>query len=124
MPDDFAGGDNDLVILGNPGGDETTLDWLQQFASKRNFPPVIVFGDGDERGIVQALKMGAADYVSAATLTHELLVEICEAALELHDSAQESSNSTITRGLDIPGLKGYQIERCISPFHFCYFTIA
>ena len=114
LSDDFSGAGNDLVILGDPLGEESGLDWLHQFKAIKGFPPVIVLGDGVDRSIVAAIKSGASDYISRADVSHEALIEICEAALDSAESGVDSSSSTITNGLDIPGLKGFQVERRIS----------
>jgi DNA-binding response OmpR family regulator len=114
LPEDFSGAGNDLVVLGDPLGEESGLDWLRQFKAVKGFPPVIMLGDGTDRSIVAAIKAGASDYIARVNVSHETLIEICEAALDSAESATESSSSTITNGLDIPGLKGYQVERRIS----------
>ena len=114
LPDDFSGAGNDIVILGMPGGDSPALDWLKRFRTQREFPPVLMLGEGDEREIVAAIKLGASDYLSYSRLTHELLIDLVEAALESRESATERSGSTITGALDVPGLKGYTVERRIS----------
>ncbi|MBT8422858.1 MAG: response regulator, partial [Gammaproteobacteria bacterium] len=69
--ENFSGANNDLVILGDPLGDQCGLDWLAQFRQTKGFPPVIVVGDGEERAIVRAMKLGAADYLSRSRLKHD-----------------------------------------------------
>ncbi len=111
----FAGAGNDLVIIGDPLGAESGLDWLSQFRQVRGFPPVVIIGDGDERAVVRAIKLGAADYLSRSRLTHRNLVALLENVLEEHDAASEMSQTQVPAGgLDVPGLKGYTIEKCIS----------
>ena len=114
LPESFTGAGNDLVVLGDPLGDESGLDWLRQFKAAKNFPPVVVLGDGDERNIVAAIKAGAFDYISRQSINHENLIAICEAAMDSAEAAQESSSISANDSLEIPGLKGYQIERRIS----------
>jgi serine/threonine protein kinase len=114
LHEDFSGAGNDLVVLGDPLGEESGLDWLRQFKSVKGFPPVIMLGDGTERNIVAAIKAGASDYISRENISHDSLIEICEAALDSAETGTDTSSSIITNGLDIPGLKGYQVERRIS----------
>ena len=95
LSEDFAGADNDLIILGDPLGEESGLAWLRQFQTIKNFPPVVILGDGEERKIVAAIKGGASDYLSRANLTHDLIVGICEAAIEASQVRGGSSLSLI-----------------------------
>jgi len=115
LSENFAGAGNDLVILGDPLGDQSGLDWLSQFRQTKGFPPVVVLGDGEERAIVRAMKLGAVDYLSRSRLRHETLVEIINNILESQDADSDKSQTQVPlNSLEIPGLKGYQIERCIS----------
>ena len=80
LSDDFAGAGNDLVLLGDPLGEHSGLEWLRGFKSIRNFPPFVVVADGDERAIVGAIKAGAFDYISRDRLKHDVLVGMLEDA--------------------------------------------
>ena len=113
---EFSGGGNDLVILGDPLGEERCGDWLRRFMQIRTFPPVVILGDGDERSIVAAIRAGAADYISRGKLTHRAFIEICESALESAQQAkvEESASSISAHGLRIPELKGYKVLKQIS----------
>jgi hypothetical protein len=117
LPDDFAGAGSDLVVLGHPLGDESGLDWLQQFMQVKAFPPVVLLGDGEERSIVAAIRAGAADYISRNKLRHDTFVEICAAALDAarQERASESSSGSLTiSALELTGLKGYEMRKRIS----------
>jgi len=114
LDDAFSGAGNDLVLLGSPGQDASSLEWLGRFAAVREFPPVVMLGGGDTREVVSAIKTGAFDYIAYQAMTHGLIIEVCEAALEAGQSGHESSNSTLRGALDVPGLKGYAVERRIS----------
>jgi len=113
---EFSGAGNDLVILGDPLGEESGLEWLRRFMAVRTFPPVVLLGDGNERSVVQAIKAGAEDYISRDKLSHNNFIDICEAALESGAQPEpERSNSSISaQGLQIPELKGYTIRKQIS----------
>ena len=53
LPDSFSGAGNDLVILGDPLGEHSGLEWLRRFVAIKGFPPVVILGDGNERSIVR-----------------------------------------------------------------------
>lgn len=115
VSDDFAGASYDLVVLGHPLGEDSGLEWLAQFRQVKGFPPVVMVGDGEERGIVQAIKLGAADYISRSRLTHANLIAVLEAVLDASDKVSEPSQMPVSADeLDVPGLRGYAIQRCIS----------
>lgn len=111
----FAGAGNDLVILSLLLDGENAMDWLRQFRSIKEFPPVIVLGDADERAVVESIKAGASDYISYERLTHQHLVAVCEAALEESQADAERSSTSLTDGiLNGSLLKDYTIEKKIS----------
>ncbi len=104
LPADFAGAGSDLVIIGSPAGGEPAAKWLSRFNASRRFPPVLVIGSGGERDIVEALKAGAAEYLSRARLNHARLISLVETAL---------ADSPSGIGLDaagVPSLRGYDIR--------------
>jgi DNA-binding response OmpR family regulator len=117
LPDDFSGAGNDLILLGHPVGETDALDWLRQFQQVRAFPPVILIGDADERRIVTAIKLGAADYISKQRLSHRRIIEAMETVLAQSQPMAGSGRFFIdpddasTGGL--PSLKGYEFQRRI-----------
>ena len=112
---EFAGASYDLVVLAHPLGDASGLDWLAQFCQIKNFPPVVLLGDSDERDIVRAIKLGAADYISRERLNHQSLIALLEDILEGQDKAADPSQTAVSDDkLNVPGLRGYAIQRCIS----------
>jgi DNA-binding response OmpR family regulator len=117
LPDDFSGAGNDLILLGHPAGETDALDWLRQFMRIRKFPPVILIGDADERRIVTAIKIGAADYVSKRRLNHRRIIQAMEAALGQSQPITSSGRFFVkpdelsTSGL--PSLRGYEFQRRI-----------
>jgi len=115
LPDNFSGAGNDLVVLGDPLGERSGLDWLRRFTAIKGFPPVVMLGDGNERSIVAAIRAGAKDYIARASLSHELLIQICEAVLaEARVKTERSTHSIPAGELEIPGLKGYEVKKRIS----------
>lgn len=113
--DDFAGASYDLVMLGDPLGESSGLDWLAQFMQIKGFPPVVIVGDGDERAIVRAIKLGATDYISRPRLNHQALIALLEEVVDTIDKGAEPSQLPVAaHELDVPGLRGYAIQRCIS----------
>jgi len=115
LPDSFSGAGNDLVILGDPLGEHSGLEWLRRFVAIKGFPPVVILGDGNERSIVSAIRAGAKDYVSRESLSHETLIHICENLLEEASNRTERSTHSFSAGdFEIPGLKGYEIQKRIS----------
>lgn len=118
LPADFAGAGNDVILLGDPAGDGDALDWLRQFRRIPRFPPVVILGSGDERQIVEAMKAGAADYISKPRLSHRALIDIVEPLIG-RDQPSSSSGRFFVAGEEaaengMPALKGFEILRRIS----------
>jgi serine/threonine protein kinase/CheY-like chemotaxis protein len=114
LPDDFSGAGNDLILLGHPAGETDALDWLRQFRRIRNFPPVILIGDADERRIVTAIKIGAADYISKQRLNHRRIIEVLEAALGPSQPIASSGRFFVNHDVStsgLPSLRGYEFQR-------------
>jgi serine/threonine protein kinase len=118
LPDSFSGAGNDLILLGHPAGKGDALEWLRRFCSRSGFPPVIFIGNGDERQIVEAMKIGAADYISRQRLNHHRLAEILDQTLEDRKEARSTADSgrfflgaEQLQAAGLPSLKGYQFER-------------
>ena len=76
MPDaSFALGAYDVVILDYMLGRGDGLEWLRQFKTRADCPPVLFLtGAGNEVIAVRAMKMGADDYQRKQELTREKLV--------------------------------------------------
>jgi serine/threonine protein kinase len=108
LPDAFSGAGNDLVLLGHPAGGEDALDWLHRFQRVAGFPPVVVIGSGEERQIVEAMRAGAAEYLSKPRLNHARLVAVMESAL----GGARENEGLAEAGL--PSLKGYAIREQLS----------
>jgi DNA-binding NarL/FixJ family response regulator len=79
----FIWSDYDVLLLDyNLGNDEDGLAWLEEFGSLLVFPPTIVLtGAGDEYVAVNAIKLGAVDYINKNDISKRRLAEIvCKAA--------------------------------------------
>lgn len=118
LPDSFSGAGCDLVLLGDPAGQGNALEWLRQFCSSPQFPPVIFFGNGDEQQIVEAIKAGAENYISKPGLDHNQLIEIVGQALDVRRKEFTSGQQFVIEGQSgqpvLPSLKGYKLQRCLS----------
>jgi serine/threonine protein kinase len=112
LPDSFSGAGHDLILLGHPLGEESGLDWMRQFSGVSGFPPVIVIGDGNARDIVAAIKCGAEDYIIRDQLKHKVLIDIVASTLDAKTTRAPSLE--VGQGFEIPGLKGYRVQRRIS----------
>jgi FixJ family two-component response regulator len=118
LPEGFSGAGNDIILLGEPGGDADALDWLRRFRAKSGFPPVVFIGDGSEREIIEAMKIGATEYISKERLNHQRLVEVLETSLASTDrspSASESGKFFVDaeklEDAGLPSIKGYEFKR-------------
>jgi serine/threonine protein kinase len=114
LPAGFSGAGNDLILLGDLAGGEDALSWLRQFQRVPRFPPIIFVGSGDERQIVEAMKAGAADYISRDRLNHRRLIDIVEPFIEdVHPSSSSGQFFVDQEKLaeaGLPSLKGYKFK--------------
>jgi serine/threonine protein kinase len=85
---------------------------MRQFSKVSGFPPVIVIGHSNARDIVSAIKSGADDYIIREQLTHKVLIDVVASTLD----TKKSQRSSLEPGqdLELPGLKGYRVQRRIS----------
>ena len=108
LPENFTGAGNDVVLLGHPAGDGDALLWLRQFVAQSRFPPVIFIGSGEERQIVEAIKAGAADYISKRRLNHTRLLELIDSVVGEPVGARSAGDDVL------PSIRGYRFERRIA----------
>ena len=118
LPEHFSGAGNDIVLLGHPAGGGDALDWLRQFCKVSGFPPVIFVGNGYERQIIDAIRIGATDYISKKRLNHRRLIKMIQAALGTVDEGKLVSesekffaDSEELASSGLPSLKGYVFKR-------------
>ncbi len=109
LPEGFSGAGNDLIILGHPAAELDSLEWLRQFSKIPQFPPVMVMGTGEERHIIEAIRLGAAEYLSKGRLNHANLIELVSAVLGTENKSPQRFQDS-----ELPTLKGYTIESLIS----------
>lgn len=114
LPLTFSGAGCDVILLGHPAAHRDALEWLRQMRRVPRCPPVIFLGDGDERQVVAAIKAGAEDYISKATLSHGRLVEAIEQVLTGSNSGVEPGGVRPAMGGSVPGLPGYELIRSLS----------
>lgn len=65
----------DIVVLDLALPGKSGMEWLQDIAGKNIAPVVIITGSGDECSAVEAMKLGASDYIPKTYLTYEQLVK-------------------------------------------------
>jgi DNA-binding response OmpR family regulator len=118
LPESFSGAGNDIILLGEPAGDADALSWLRRFCERSGFPPVVLIGDGDERQIIDAMKIGASEYISKARLNHHALIEILEAVFTAikgghptADSGRFFVDAEQLKDAGLPSVKGYEFKR-------------
>jgi DNA-binding NarL/FixJ family response regulator len=84
LPDsDFPWADFDVVLLDHElHAEHNGLDWLRRYASVPGAPAVVfTTGAGSERVAVQAMRLGAADYLSKHELDSHTLGEVVNSVL-------------------------------------------
>lgn len=76
--DNFNWSQYDVLILDyNLGGGEDGLKWLEEFGSRPGFPRTIMLtGEGDVYVAVQAMKLGAIDFINKKDMAEMRLAEI------------------------------------------------
>jgi DNA-binding NarL/FixJ family response regulator len=111
LPEGFAGGGNDVVLLGHPCGGGDALEWLRRFRSQPRFPAVVLVGSGDERQVVEAIRSGADDYVGKPGLNHGRLVTAIEGALRHREGVAAAAGSRRAGNADWPEFRDYDLVR-------------
>ena len=85
-----------LLDLGMPGMDG--IDVLTRLRSWSGVPVIVVSARGHEREKVEALDLGADDYITKPFGTHELLARIRTALRHSHKAGKKEANSEFSVG--------------------------
>lgn len=82
--DNFNWSEYDVLILDYKlGNGEDGLKWLEEFGSRPEFPRTIMLtGEGDVYVAVQAMKLGAIDFINKKDMAEMRLAEIVEKAAQ------------------------------------------
>lgn len=85
----------DLLILDYElGGGEKGLDWLRQFKQSKDFPSTIMMtAHGDEELAVQAIRLGAQDYINKQKLSLDRLKNAISNAINKHEKEDKYINT-------------------------------
>ncbi len=112
LPENYDGAGNHIVLLDYQLGTENGLDYLRRFRKIARFPPVIMLtGEGNERLAVDAIKLGAIDYIAKQAMTHDGLVKSMREALDARGTVERFEQSEavihppIERRVEIKGLR-------------------
>jgi len=115
MPDAaFPLGSYDIVILDYMLGRGDGLEWLKEFKTRADCPPVMFLtGAGNEVIAVRAMKTGADDYQRKQELTHERLVTSVreltrgriEKTLPPPEVVARQAGHALGARIEIPGVK-------------------
>jgi eukaryotic-like serine/threonine-protein kinase len=127
QPGDYAAGDYDLVLLDYQLGGQSGFEFLRHFRTVAGFPPVIMLtGEGNERLAVEAIKLGAVDYIPKQDMTHDVLIRAVQEALGNRDAADRRASTAAP--LSIPErsvrIRGLRLTRKLaeggmSTVHLC-----
>lgn len=94
LPAGFDGSGYDIVLLDYNLGQENGLDYLRRFRRIPQFPPIIFLtAEGTERLAVEAIKLGAADYLPKQKLQNADLVSAVQEALDARGSVERFENA-------------------------------
>jgi serine/threonine protein kinase len=111
LPDEFSGAGNDVVLLGNRLGDRSSLRQLQKFKAAIAFPPVIFFGEEDQRD--EVIAAGADGFFIRDVIRHDaLIVRLSDLLNQLEKVASTGSLFVGDRETGInPLIRGYRFIR-------------
>lgn len=100
---DFEWGDYNLILLDYQLNNGTAIDWLNAYSHLPGYPPtIIVTGEGSESIAVQAIKAGAANYltkddINATSLNqavNDVLIETTEQEVDRNAETQKVDEKT------------------------------
>ena len=92
--DDYDGAGHDVILLDYQLGSLNGFDFLRRFRDLPQCPPVIMLtGEGNERLAVEAIKLGAADYIPKQQMTHEVLIRAVQEALDARGTVERQQQA-------------------------------
>lgn len=104
LPDpDFPWADFDVVLLDHElRAEHTGLDWLRRYAAIPGAPAVVfTTGAGSERVAAQAMRLGAADYLSKHELDSHTLGEVVNSVLAERSARPDTPVPQTDGGADL-----------------------
>jgi eukaryotic-like serine/threonine-protein kinase len=115
--------DPDAVFLQIDFGDESSANALLQqmgawLAQHPELHCIVLAANGDELTAVRALKAGARDYLPAARLTREMLLESVELAVSRRRASVVAARSRAEPAGAMPEVPGYSIVKRIATSNF------
>ena len=84
--------DIDLIILDYNLGDMTGVEFLTRI-KKNNIPTIMITGAGSENSAIEAMKLGAVDYLTKDTLTEKVLLPVLTAAIKKNELQRKYEKS-------------------------------
>lgn len=93
-PDDYDGAGHDLILLDYQLGTLNGFDFLRRFKTLPHCPPVLMLtGEGNERLAVEAIKLGAADYIPKQQMTHEVLIRAVQEVMDARGTVERQQQA-------------------------------
>ncbi len=89
----------DVLLLDyNLGGGDDGIEWLRSIRKHENLPPIIMLtGEGNEYIAVNAIKLGATDYLNKNDITPGRIINAIKGALSERAGENKALNRTTTR---------------------------
>ncbi len=86
-------------------GNETSLRFIQQIKARQDIPVVLITGYGSIRTTVQAMRLGAINYLSKPCSISDIVAALTDA--EFHNGSDQSSAQ---RHVEVPSLRRQEWE--------------
>lgn len=104
---DFDWSEYDLLLLDyNLGNGEDGIEWLRELGRCRNIPPIIMLtGEGDEYVAVNAIKLGATDYINKNDITPRRLINAISSARAEYSAIKSPKEESISSSFEKPARK-------------------
>lgn len=86
-------------------GNETSLHFIQQIKARLNIPVVLITGYGSIRTTVQAMRLGAINYLSKPCSISDIITALTDA--EFHNASEQARTQ---RHVEVPSLRRQEWE--------------